>query len=211
MKNFDAKGDRSMTSLRPSRRPAQLLAALVLTGLVLIGAPASAGPILSGEWLEFGFTTAGTPATGCDPDDPAGPFCIPSSGTPTSFLDAPAWTFTAPTEGALLTVTDAFSSGDRFQLFDFGVSLGLTSLPAAAGSVDCGDDPVTCLATIGISRGFFNLAAGNHSLTLIPTVSLGGGSGYLRVDAAAVPEPATLLLVATGFALTTLRRARSRR
>jgi hypothetical protein len=201
-----------MTSLEPSRRPSRLLAALVLAGLVLIGRPAAAGPILPGEWLEFGFSTAGTPATGCDPEDPAGPICIASSGTPTSNLDAPPWTYTAPTEGAVLSVTDSGFSGDRFELFDFGVSLGLTSLPAAPGAVDCFDDPVPCLVTNGISHGLFSLAAGNHSLTLVPTASpFGVGAGFLRVDPTAVPEPATLLLVATGFGLTTLRRARSRR
>src|SRR5205807_246059 len=88
-------------------------------------------------------------ATGCDPADPAGPFCIPSSGTPTEFLDAPPWTFVAPAAGALLTVTDAFLAGDRFQVFDFGASLGLTSAPV--GNADCGDDPIPCLALIALA------------------------------------------------------------
>src|SRR6266481_5981830 len=90
---------------------------------------ASAGPIPLGTFHEFAFTTAGTPATGCDPADPAGPFCIPSSGTPTNFINAPPWTFLAPVQGAILTVTDAFQAGDRFQVFDFGASIGLTSVP----------------------------------------------------------------------------------
>jgi hypothetical protein len=34
-------------------------------------------------------------------------FCIPSSGTPTTFLDAPAWTFA---DSAVLTIIDAFVS-----------------------------------------------------------------------------------------------------
>jgi hypothetical protein len=179
---------------------------------LLFSSPALAGPITIGDWLEFGFSDAGTPATGCDPADPAGPFCVPSSGTPSSFLDAPPWTFTAPVDGATLTVTDAFLSGDRFELFDFGVSLGFTSLPAAASTVDCGDDPAACLATAGISSGLFILAAGNHSLTLIPTLSpTEGGTGYLRVDAGAataVPEPATWLLVTTGLLVSRIRRQR---
>src|SRR5215813_8239350 len=101
--------------------------------------PASAGVISTGVFYEFAFATAGTPATGCDPADPAGPFCLDSSGTPTTFLDAPPWTFNAPSAGILLTVVDAFASGDRFQLFDFGASIGLTSVPAVGAN--CGDDP----------------------------------------------------------------------
>lgn len=197
-------------SYRVPRAP-RVAIALGFVAAVLFSSPASAGPIVLGDWLQFGFSEAGTPATGCDPNDPAGPFCIPSSGTPTSFLDAPPWTFTAPADGATLTVTDVFASGDRFELFDFGISLGFTSLPAATTIVDCGDDPATCLVTAGISSGLFLLSAGNHSLTLIPTLAPSdGGSGFLRVDAggAAVPEPGTLLLVATGVLLSRLRRER---
>jgi len=157
--------------------------------------PASAGVISTGVYYEFGFSTAGTPATGCDPADPAGPFCLPSGGTPTTFLDAPPWTFTAPSFGIVLTVVDAFNSGDRFQLFDFGTSIGLTSVPVAGAS--CGDDPVVCLANPAMSKGTFSLAAGNHSLTLTPTATVGGGgAGYLRIDA--VPEPATWVLFGAG-------------
>jgi hypothetical protein len=200
-----------MNCLCPSKRSAWLLAMLVCAGSAFASAPASAGPIPFGQFLEFGFTDVGTPATGCFSEDPNGPFCTPSFGTPTSNLDAPPWTFTAPSGGVELTVTDAFDAGDRFQIFDFGVSLGLTSLPFSASSgVDCGDDPVTCLATAGISQGQFFLAAGNHSLMLVPTMTAGfGGAGYLRADV--VPEPTTMVLVGSGFALTIFKRARTRR
>jgi hypothetical protein len=176
----------------------------------LLSAPASAGPIAFDEWLQFGFTDAGTPATGCDPSDPAGPFCTPSSGTPSTFLDAPPWTFTAAGSGATLRITDAFASGDRFEIFDFGVSLGLTSLPTL--DVNCGDDPVPCFANASMSTGLFLLPAGNHSLTIIPIAALdGGGSGHFQVEAAAavVPEPATLTLLATGLILSVRRRRAS--
>ena len=108
-----------------------LLRCVSAIGLVAVAPALSAGPILSDVWYEFGFTDVGVDATGCDPADPAGAFCIPSSGTPTVFLDAPPWTFLASAAGATLTVTDAFLSGDQFELFDFGASIGLTSPPSA--------------------------------------------------------------------------------
>ena len=171
---------------------------LLLFVMLTLASPALASPIVLGTWYEFGFSTAGTPATGCDPEDPAGPFCIPSSGTPTSFAGAPPWTFNSA-GGTQLTVTDAFNAGDRFQIFDFGVSIGLTSLPV--GSADCGDDPVPCLANPNVSHAQFNLAAGAHSITITPTLApTGGGTGYFIVNgAAAVPEPSTCILLLSGL------------
>jgi hypothetical protein len=106
-------------------------------------------------------------------------------------------------------VTDAFTSGDQFEILDFGAPIGLTSLPV--GGVDCGDDPVPCLANAAISHGVFVLAAGNHSLTIVPVLSPSGeGSAYFRVDARRIPEPATLLLLAGGVALAARRHRRLR-
>ncbi len=139
--------------------------------------PAAAGPIVPGVWYEFAFTDAGVSPTGCLPADPAGPFCIASSGAPTTFADAPDWTFFAAAPATLI-VTDAFVSTDQFEILDdFGGVLGMTSLPAA--DVDCGDDPEVCLATPGMSTGIFALAAGPHSFTIVPLQSGGGGFGVL--------------------------------
>lgn len=190
----------------------QAMSAILTVAIALaFAAPATAGPISFGEWLQFGFGTAGSPATGCDPADPAGGFCIPSSGTPTTPLDAPPWTFVTPVQGGLLTVTDAFLAGDRFEVFDFGVSIGLTSLPT--GSDDCGDDPVPCLSAAGVSSGSFVLTPGNHSLTLTPTLAPDdGGSGYLRVDASPeIPEPSAWILLAGGLAAMPVCKRRWRR
>src|SRR5690349_8459822 len=79
-----------------------------------LATPASAGPIVVDTYYEFSFEDVGTLAKGCDPADPAGNFCFESSGTPTTFLDAPPWTFVSGGAGTTLTVTDAFASGDRF-------------------------------------------------------------------------------------------------
>src|SRR5262249_49177775 len=129
---------------------------------VLLGASAQAAPITLGSFQEFSFGDAGTSAVGCFPADPSGNFCVESSGTVTGLLGAPPWTFAAPAGGATLTLTDAFLAGDSFQILDFGAPIGLTSAPF--GDADCGDDPVPCLSTAGISSGIFALAAGNHSL-----------------------------------------------
>src|SRR5215510_8961171 len=89
--------------------------------------PANADPVNLNTFYQFAFSDPGVQATGCDPADPAGPFCISSGGTPTQFAPAGPWTFSSPA-AVLLTVTDAFSAGDQFEIFDFGISLGLTSL-----------------------------------------------------------------------------------
>ena len=151
---------------------------------LVVSWPAHAGSIPLRNWLQFSFATAGVTASGCDPADPAGNFSVPSSGTPSSFLDAPPWTFTSALV-TTLSVTDAFLSGDRFLILDFNVPIQLTSTPVSG--VDCGDDPAVCLVTSGMSRAVLQLAAGSHSLTIVPTLTDGGGTGFLRVDA--VPEP----------------------
>ena len=195
------------------RRTGQRACGLAVAGalvLLLIAPATRAGPLTADTWGEFSFAETGTMAVGCDPADPAGGFCIPSSGTPTVFLDAPAWTFLAAGD-VVLTVIDAFLSGDQFEVFDFGVSLGVTSAPAGFGLVDCGDDPVVCLFTSGMSRGAFNLAAGAHSITLRVTSSDGGGSGYLIVGGAiGIPEPATPALLALALLALLAHRAGGR-
>lgn len=184
-----------------------LITACAIAGMLALAVfanVANAGVIPTNTYLQFSFLDVGSAATGCDPADPAGALCFPSSGTPTTFLDAPPWTFTAPASGVNLGVTDAFGAGDRFEVFDFGVSLGLTSAFNPSG--DCGDDPVACFADANMSSGIFALAAGDHSITIVlrdtvvgpdgPT----GGSGYLIAAAdnggGVVPEPTSLMLLA---------------
>lgn len=172
-------------------------AAMALTLALVSRSAASGTAIPFGTFQQFAYTTPGAPATGCSPADPAGLLCVPSAGTLTQFAGPAPWTFTAPTGGAALVVTDAFAAGDRFEAFDFGVSLGMTSAPAGAG--DCGDDPRVCLITPGMSWRAFILNAGDHSIEIKPVLSPNSvGSAYLMVST--IPEPAAWLLWVSGLA-----------
>jgi hypothetical protein len=171
---------------------------LALIGVALLAGPASATVIAGDTWYEFSFTDAGVPALGCDPADPAGSFCVPSSGTPTSLAPPPPWEIVLAEPGSF-TLTDAFLAGDRFDVFDFGNLIGGTSAPTLGAN--CGDDPADCLADPEISSGVFLLAAGNHALTIVPSESLlGGGVGYFRVgtEVAVIPEPGSLAWLGMG-------------
>jgi len=144
----------------------------------------ASGPVTpDASWFEFAWDTGG-PSTGCSPADPGGSGCTASTGTPTAFADAPPWTFTCGSGGCWVTVTDAFlQDGEQLEVFDFGGSIGLTSVGSAVGS-SCGNDPVPCLADPTVASGMFQVGPGPHSITieLITAVpSLPRGSAYFQV------------------------------
>lgn len=134
-----------------------LVAALtaLLAGVLLAPAASAATPISIGSsWQVFFFNGVGSGA----------------SGEP--------YTFFAATP-ALVQVTDGFQKGDQFSVYDNGVLLGSTSaVPAVSGS--CAD-PDVCFTDPTYSHGSFAVGAGNHSITIVTTVSpYGGGGAWLR-------------------------------
>jgi hypothetical protein len=111
-----------------------------------------------------------------------------------------------------LTVVDAGFSGDRFQIFDNGVSLGLTGAAVNSYPNSIGLDFDAALSNSNFSRGIFSLGAGNHSITGLLSVSaLDDSSAPLNatvggLNITPVPEPETYALMLAGLALVAARR-----
>jgi hypothetical protein len=161
------------------------LAALVIATLPL---PANADAVSVNQLYGFGFGGVGSALVS------SSGFILPTNPTG---IDSPAapWTFTLATAGTL-TVQDLFISVDQFEIFDFGSSIGTTS-PPTEGS-DCGSNFACSVADLAFSRGIFYLAAGDHSISGIATIS-GAGSGAGAFIVSTVPLPAALPLFATGL------------
>jgi hypothetical protein len=151
--------------------------------------PASATAITpDGNWLEFLFDAGGA-ATSCG-------LCQATTNPGAANAPAPPWTFSG---AATVTLLDLFASGDTFELFDNLVSLGVSSVPTGGGS--CGGDIGCALGDLSYSRLVVGLGAGAHALTINNVTSpFSGGAAVFQVaSSAAVPEPASLLLMGSGL------------
>ena len=166
---------------------------LLLVGMLGV---AQADPITVNNgniWYEFLFGAVGVPS--------AGGGGVPSSGGNSVFAPNAPWTFTSALP-VFFTVVDAFEKGDVFQIFDFGSPVGQTTAVAvdASGSIS---DPAITITDPTYSRGFFALFAGNHSITIQPTVSpFDGGAAYFRADThcpCTAPIPGSLILLGSGI------------
>lgn len=162
---------------------------LLLSPLALRADSISVG----GPWYEFAYLDPGSAAFAC-----AGACEASSSGNSIEAGD-PAWTFTTSAP-VFVTITDAFFSGNSFELFDSGTLIGST--PFVDLGYACGDDPAICALDPNFSHAVFSLGAGDHSLSIDALDSpFGGGAAYFRVDPqlAAVPEPGTIGLLTLGL------------
>ena len=143
---------------------------------------------IGGPWLEFGF---GGPNTAAG----SGSGTTPSSGGNSIQLGGPAWTFNLSVPG-FLEITDAFSRGDNFEVFDSGSSI--LSTPPVEAVLDNISDPALTFGLAGFSWGGVSLGSGPHSITInVLDSPWNAGAAYFRVDA--VPEPATMLLLGSGL------------
>lgn len=130
------------------------------------------------RWQQFSFTEVGAPARGCQPADPEG---LPCGFHPDADpAGPPPWTLSVPAEEMMLKVTDGFSSGDVFDVYDHGSWIGRTSV--ANPGADC-FEPDACYENPDVSSGEFPLAAGQHSITIVPSSSPNRvGAAFFRMD-----------------------------
>ncbi len=158
----------------------------VLAFMALTAAPSlsQAGPVaVGGGWMPFNWNSA-----------------VGANQTDTPF------TFTTATS-VTLDVTDAFGSGDRFEVFNFGASLGVTSQVNGPQPVIALDGD-TAWGLLNYSKGTWTLGPGTYSLTFqVTQVAAGVPDGtpsqaFFRVSdgpiLAEVPEPGTMALAALG-------------
>jgi hypothetical protein len=157
-------------------------------GFALMTGSASATPISIGQWYTFGFSGSG--------GDPlisgSGGFTL---GDRSIAIGDPAWTFDCPTDHCKIVVTDGFLAVDRFEIFDLGLSLGLTSAPSGDATHSCGTDELGCLADPQMSHRIFIVGTGSHEITGTHVSGI-PGAGFLLVT---VPEPGSLLLIGAGL------------
>lgn len=110
-----------------------------------------------------------------------------------------------------LTVVDAGSYGDVYDVLNNGVSLGTTSAVAPVDLGSYAGDFVfnydAALADANYSRGVFTLQAGTYNISgvLVQAATLDGAPfrytpGAVKLEVSAVPEPSSLVLLLAGVA-----------
>ena len=180
----------------------KLRASMLGGGLLLASVEATQADTVSiGTWYEFGFGDVDSALVN-------GSTFVPLVNPATTAAPDPAWTFTLTIPGTLF-VTDAFLSGDQFEIFNYGASLGTTSVPMQGSN--CGDDLSCALADANFSSGTFPLAPGDYAITGSAILSpFAGGAGAFRVSEVPLPAAAPLflsMLAGIGFVARTRKKA----
>ena len=155
---------------------------VALAAMAAVNMSRADSPIALNTWYDFGFGGAGTFATnGLLTYGPIGTVQAPD----------PAWAFTSASTTDVY-LTDAYSQGDSFSLFDNGLFVGST--PAVPSGFGTTDDPQTAFNDPTYSHGIFALAPGAHALTIrVDNSPFSVGGAYFEV--VPVPEPTTFSLV----------------
>jgi hypothetical protein len=135
-----------------------------------------------------------------------------SGGVSASWVQTFSFTLTG---SAILKVTDAFISGDMFDIFNFGVLLGSTSAVPAGLGLSIVDDYDAAFADGDWSSASFTLGPGSYEITgTVAQIATGfsSGGGALRLDTTVpspVPIPAAGWMLVTALGgIAALRRRR---
>jgi hypothetical protein len=171
--------------------------AVAAVAVLAAAGSAQAGPISTNTWYNFGFNDTGSALIT--------PFAVDSGFGAIAVPDNGPWTFTL-TQSMELFWIDLEISGDRFEFFNFGSSIGTSGADVPNGS-STGTCISCALVDFNYGRGSVILGAGNYSLsgTFLGVIGFGDGAFIVRN---VVPEPGSLALI--GLALAGLAAVRRR-
>ena len=95
----------------------------------------------------------------------------------------PPFEFDCGVGSCWLTVVDGGIADDQIEVFDFGSSIGITSVPFDDNSAVCPfTDADVCLANPNFSSGMFCLGPGQHAVTMTQLLAPLSGGGWFKVE-----------------------------
>ncbi len=151
-----------------------------------------------GQWNEFNVDDFSSASQGVEWID------MNDSNSP-NFGSALTYQFTVSSGfKALLSVVDAGSAGDRFEVFNNGQSIGLTS--TTTKSTDLSNNFDSNLTNANFSNAFFTLSEGTYNITgaLFSTFqTFNSTNGAVKLEVTAVPLPDTFALFFGSLSLLT--------